>query len=92
MLIETLQRFQAERKLTDAQFAAELGISRTMWLMLRTGQRRAGAGVIQAVLRRFPSLSDECAVYLRDAASFLPERVTDSNIADVTAPSIEVTV
>lgn len=84
-LIDKLTATQRELNVTDAPFAAEIGVTRSMWVQVRNGQKRPGRRFLAGVMRRFPLLADDCVIHLRDDPAFLlPSNVTDSNIANVT--------
>jgi transcriptional regulator with XRE-family HTH domain len=74
-LVETLKAKQEELGLDDRDFAGRLGISRPAWSMIRTGQRQPGEKVLAGVMRAFPSLGEDCLVYLRDRSG-VSENVT----------------
>lgn len=82
-LIEKLSSLQAAQSLSDSRFAAELGVSRAMWSKVRAGKKRPGRRFLSGVVRRYPSLTDDCLLHLRDGpdpAPFLPSNVTVSNL------------
>ncbi len=65
MLIERLITRQRELGLTDGEFARRLGISRTLWWAIRTGQRAMGLRSLRGIVRAFPDLDDEVLAFLR---------------------------
>lgn len=88
-LVPALQAKQAALRLNHARFAAELGISPAAWSLVRHGRRPVGKALVRGVLRRFPDMTSECLVYLRDEPPFLPATVTDSTALQtvVTTPA-----
>lgn len=82
-LVETLVERQQRMDLSDRAFAARLGVSRSTWTRVRLGDRRPGERLLSGVMRAFPSLTEDCLVYLRDGVS-MPENVTQSDAEPVT--------
>lgn len=77
-LISKLTELQRASGLYDAAFAAEIGVTRTMWVKVRSGDRRPGRRFLSGVMRRFPTLTDDCLLDLRDT----PHTVVASNVTD----------
>ncbi len=65
MLLETLLQKQRDLGLTDAQFAAELQLSRPFWTNVRKENRRITVAVLRATLKRFPELEPEVLDFLK---------------------------
>jgi transcriptional regulator with XRE-family HTH domain len=81
-LTETLESCQSERGLTDEQFAALIGVTRSAWSMVRSGRREPGVQFLRGVMRAFPRLTDDVLVYVRDSGGrvHLPEAVTVGDV------------
>lgn len=56
VLMAELERIRVSNGWTDAEMAAELGVSRAMYSMVRSGKRRPGRQFLAAVKHRFPWL------------------------------------
>ena len=56
---------QQELGLNDAGFAQLLGISRPLWWMTRSGDRRVNLMLLRGVAQAFPDLDDEILDHLR---------------------------
>jgi len=68
-MIEALLRKQEELGLKDQKFADLLGVSRTMLLFVKHGERRPGIKFIRCVIRAFPELEHECVLFFRQNAT-----------------------
>lgn len=55
-MVEELIRKQQELKVGDEEFARELGISRTLWNLIRRGKRGMSGNVKVLAARRFADL------------------------------------
>jgi transcriptional regulator with XRE-family HTH domain len=55
-LIAELVRIQRERDWSDREMAEHLGVSRSMWSLVKAGLRQPGAKFLRAVKRAFPYL------------------------------------
>jgi len=55
-LIERLKQEQAQKELTEAQFAQRLGVSRALWFLIKRGERKPSLRLLSAVAREFPEL------------------------------------
>lgn len=67
-MVEYLIERQIEEKLIDLDFAAKLGISRSMWQAIRTRRRNMGINTVYSALKAYPEL-----------VKFLPVKVTIDN-------------
>lgn len=72
MLLEALVSKQRARKLTDQQFADELGIPRSTWQLTRSGEKPLGPRVLRAVLHTYPELRREVLACMKGAATPSP--------------------
>ena len=66
MLIELLQARQRELGLSDGAFARRLGVSRSLWIAVQSGQRAVGLRLLRGVVRAFPDLDDDVLAFLRE--------------------------
>jgi len=64
-LLQTLVQKQNAAGLSDREFSAELGLSRSFWTQVRTGRRRITVAVLRAVLRRFPEMEGAVLEFLK---------------------------
>lgn len=51
---------------SDSQLPKRLGISRVMWMYLKSGQRRPGMKFYGAVMREFPELIPDILLAIRE--------------------------
>lgn len=58
-IIQTLRQRQGDARLTDAQMAGRLGISRQLWQKLVTGERHLSLRVLRGVLDAYPDLTPQ---------------------------------
>lgn len=65
-LIHQLEERRRNLGISDEKFARLLGVSRSMWSQVRSGNKEPGERFIGGVMREFPTLTDACVVYLRD--------------------------
>ena len=63
-LVAALLREQLRRGWNDAQMAAVLGISRTLWGRISRGQARPGMRLLRGVGRAFPRLQGAVLLHL----------------------------
>ena len=63
--IKVLCARQSELKLHDGEFAARIGISRPLWVQVRSGSKAVGLQLLQGVARAFPDLDDQVLAFLR---------------------------
>lgn len=73
-LVAGLIKEQAEHLWSDADLAAEIGISPSYWSFIRRGMRQFTVPVLRRIADRFPHLKDECSL-------FLQSKLTDSHDA-----------
>lgn len=66
-VIDALSARQRQLGETDAAFARRLGISRSMWQAVRSGEREVGVDTLQRMVNAVPE------VYVQVAALFLPD-------------------
>ena len=64
-LVESLRRRQAEQGWNDSRMAAEMGVSRSLWSQVRAGKKHIGTRFAGGIIRRFPTLQDDVALFLR---------------------------
>lgn len=55
--IRRMDEWRRERGESNSAFAAHLGLSRSYWLKLRTGDRRLSIGVLQTVIAERPEFA-----------------------------------
>ena len=77
MLIELLQARQRELGLSDGAFARRLGVSRSLWIAVRSGRRAVGLNLLRGVVRAFPDLDDEVLDYLREDGKLAGSALTN---------------
>jgi predicted transcriptional regulator len=65
MLTESLKAKQRELELSDGAFARRLGVSRPLWVAIRSGQRPVGLSLLRGVVRAFPDLEAEVLSFLQ---------------------------
>jgi transcriptional regulator with XRE-family HTH domain len=58
MLPDKLVEIQARTGMTDAEFAAALGVSRSMWSFVRAGKKSFGIEPVANAFRVFPEVRD----------------------------------
>lgn len=63
-VINKLKAKQEELKISDCAFATKLGISRQMWAFIKSGKRKPGQKVLNAVMSTFPELWLEIANFM----------------------------
>lgn len=63
-ILTALQQRQGAAHLTDEQMAAKLGMSRTMWRRLVSGERRISLRVLQGVVAAYPDLTPQVIAVL----------------------------
>jgi DNA-binding XRE family transcriptional regulator len=63
-LIETLDRIRKERKWTQERMAQELGCARTTYMATVNGYLPLGITVIRGIMRSFPELREQAALFL----------------------------
>jgi hypothetical protein len=59
-LLELVDKDREARGMSHTGYAIFLGISKTYWTRLRTGQRRPTPTVIKAIKARIPELRQKC--------------------------------
>ena len=57
-MIEWLVDYQFAQDWSDSEMAAELGISRVYWNLLKNRRARPGPKVVRATLSRFPEATN----------------------------------
>jgi hypothetical protein len=65
-LINTLIEQQVLRGLNDAEFAGILGISRTNWILTKSGDMSVGISLFKGILNEFPGLKEEVLAAIRE--------------------------
>ena len=68
-LIDKLVSVQKRQIIGDDTFAYRLGISRQMWIMMRTRRAKPGVNVLHGVVIAYPELSRDILDYLREKPS-----------------------
>jgi len=63
-IIEKLKAKQKELGISDIAFAKQIGISRPLWALVKTGKRGPGMKFIKAVMSTFPELSLDVMNYM----------------------------
>jgi len=63
--LKALKAHQQTLALSDAQFAAQLGIHRSTWVLIKNGIRPLNLSVLGGIARAFPALDAEILNYLR---------------------------
>ena len=58
-ILTALQQRQSDAGLSDEAMAERLGISRTMWRRLVSGERRISLRVLQGVVAAYPDLTPQ---------------------------------
>ena len=58
-LLASLEERQAAEQWDDQRMADELGISRSLWSLTRTGRRSVGMALLEGIGRRFPEYAGE---------------------------------
>jgi transcriptional regulator with XRE-family HTH domain len=66
-LKEILMQRQESLGLNESEFAEHLGISRSMWWLVKSGQRNPGGKFLRAVMRNLP----ECRL---DVMNYMSEK------------------
>jgi transcriptional regulator with XRE-family HTH domain len=74
--ISWLRRRQELEDWSDARMASELGVSKTHWYYISSGQREPGAAFLRAAMRRFPEYDPWLLEYMRERAE---ERGSDDS-------------
>ncbi|RLC62430.1 MAG: hypothetical protein DRI48_09555 [Chloroflexi bacterium] len=64
-MIEALIARQRELKLSDGEFARRLGVSRTLWVAVRTRKRAVGMRLLRGTIQAFPDLERDVLAFLR---------------------------
>ncbi len=64
-LVSQLADRQDELGLNDTDFAQQLEISRPLWWMTRSGDRRINVMLLSGVAKAFPDLDDNVLAFLR---------------------------
>jgi transcriptional regulator with XRE-family HTH domain len=72
-LVQRLQKRQKQLNLNHVQFAAKLGVSRSAWNFVRTGQKPPGLIVLSGIVKAFPEMGKEVVFFLR---------TYDTNVSD----------
>lgn len=65
-LITLLEVKREELKQNDLQFAQTLGIGQSHWCMAKSGQRKIGLKLLQAIIRNFGEFTPDVLIYIRD--------------------------
>ena len=63
-LLESLKARQSIKKLTDAQFSAELGVSRSTWSLVRAGRVKFNVPILRGILNAFPDMHNDVIQYI----------------------------
>lgn len=64
MLLQKLTDKQKKLEMTDAVFAAKLGVSRQLWQFTRTERMPIGQKVIAGTCRAFPEMIPDVLIFL----------------------------
>lgn len=64
-LIDELQKKQAEARMSNSEFASNIGVTDVFWGMIRKGQRELGKHTLGLVCVRYPELQLHVIDYLR---------------------------
>lgn len=65
-LIQALEQRQRDEGMTDQQFASEIGVSRQMWGLMRSGDRMPGRKTLGRIIERFPEYTSLAAFFALD--------------------------
>lgn len=63
-LVEALRQRQRREKLTDIALAGLLGVNHSTWSRIKSGDRRPGVKVLNAILRLYPEMSPLVSHYI----------------------------
>ena len=63
---------QVEAGMTNQEFAAHLGISRSHWVQTRNGKKRVHLTLLQAIARTYPDMDGLILEFLRNDDSNKP--------------------
>jgi transcriptional regulator with XRE-family HTH domain len=63
-LLDKLKEKQEQLGLNDVAFAERLGVSRTLWAFVKSGERVPGQKFLQAVMAAFPELKLDVFNYM----------------------------
>lgn len=77
MLLERLVEKQKELGLIDSEFARLLGVPRSTWQLTRTRVKPLRWGIAAAVVKTFPELEGDVALFLRSEATDVATPDTD---------------
>jgi len=82
MLLQRLKQLQAEKNLTDDQFAKMLGYTRIHWVRIKTGKYPANDKFLMRVNRVFPEifLSSDVAKDGKDVSSDATETLCNQKL------------
>ncbi len=67
LIVQRLLSIQEKQALTDTSLSSQLGISRSLWWLIKTGQRKPGMKFLQAVIQVYPELTQDCINVLTNA-------------------------
>ena len=79
-LIQALEAEQAKSGLADGKFAARMGLSRSMWVMLRNGTTQPGRRTLERIGKALPELRLDIA----NALFLKPESTTTDKTYETT--------
>ncbi|MFH0900695.1 MAG: hypothetical protein V2A73_08715 [Pseudomonadota bacterium] len=66
LLARELRRRQLAEGVTDKEFAAQLGISRALWNLIRRGRQPLTVATLHGALAAYPDLATATLAYLRE--------------------------
>jgi plasmid maintenance system antidote protein VapI len=64
-LLSKIKDIQGNKNLNNSQFAEHIGISRSMWQAISTGNRQIGDKTLNRIIVAFPELSAEILHFIR---------------------------
>ncbi|MFA5377213.1 MAG: helix-turn-helix transcriptional regulator [Dehalococcoidia bacterium] len=64
-IVGQLRTKQAELQLSETAFAKKLGVSRTMWYLIKSDKRTPGLSFLASAMRAFPELTLEVMAVMR---------------------------
>ena len=63
-LLDALKTRQRIKKLTDAEFAEGLGVSRSTWSLVRAGQVKFNIPILRGILVAYPDMQSHVLKYI----------------------------
>ncbi len=76
-LVEAIKKYQANEKLTDGQLGKLLGVDRSTWSKIKSGERNPGMKFLRATAREIPKL--QSLIYVEITDSGLPTTIPDTH-------------